>query len=45
MNIAIEYRERIDPSLFMPQVNWRNARNDRHRQLGATKPSVFETRS
>jgi UDP-sulfoquinovose synthase len=44
VNIAIEYRDRIDSSLFMPQVNWRNARNDRHRQLGATKPSITETR-
>ena len=43
MNIAIEYRDRIDTSLFMPQVNWRNARNDRHRQLGSTSPSVTET--
>ncbi|MGD0956121.1 MAG: NAD-dependent epimerase/dehydratase family protein [Candidatus Acidiferrales bacterium] len=43
LNIAIEYRDRIDASLFMPQVNWRNARNDRHRQLGATTPSVTET--
>jgi UDP-sulfoquinovose synthase len=45
MNIAIEYRDRIDSSLFMPQVNWRNARNDRHRQLGATAPAISETRS
>src|SRR5579875_1514578 len=27
MNIAIRYRERIDTSMFMPQVNWRNASN------------------
>jgi UDP-sulfoquinovose synthase len=45
MNIAIEYRDRIDSSLFMPQVNWRNARNDRHRQLGATAPAITEIRS
>ena len=45
MNIAIEYRDRIDLSLFMPQVNWRNARNDRRSQLGATTPSVSATRS
>ncbi|MBZ5695118.1 MAG: NAD-dependent epimerase/dehydratase family protein [Acidobacteriia bacterium] len=43
LNIAIEYRDRIDTSLFMPQVNWRNPRNDRHRQLGAASPSVTET--
>ena len=29
LNIAIKYRERIDPSVFMPQVNWRNAKNHR----------------
>jgi UDP-sulfoquinovose synthase len=35
VNIAIEYRDRIDPSLFMPQVNWRNATNERRRQTTA----------
>ena len=30
INIAIRYRDRIDPSQFLPTVNWRNARNDRH---------------
>ncbi|MGA3294747.1 MAG: NAD-dependent epimerase/dehydratase family protein [Candidatus Acidiferrales bacterium] len=33
MNIAIEYRSRIDTSLFLPRVNWRNATNDRRKQL------------
>jgi UDP-sulfoquinovose synthase len=31
MNIAIRYQDRIDTSLFMPQVQWRNARNERTR--------------
>jgi UDP-sulfoquinovose synthase len=31
-NIAIKYRDRIDPTQFLPTVNWRNARNDRHAQ-------------
>ena len=31
---AIEYRDRIDSSLFMPQVNWRNPTNDRRHRLG-----------
>jgi UDP-sulfoquinovose synthase len=35
INIAIEYRDRIDSSLFMPQVNWRNPNNDRRHPLGA----------
>jgi hypothetical protein len=35
VNIAVEYRDRVDHSLFLPQVNWRNATNDRRRQVGA----------
>ena len=35
INIAIEYRDRIDSALFMPQVNWRNPNNDRRHPLGA----------
>ncbi|MGH9715989.1 MAG: NAD-dependent epimerase/dehydratase family protein [Candidatus Acidiferrales bacterium] len=34
MNIAVRYRDRIDPSLFLPRVNWRNATSDRRRQFG-----------
>jgi UDP-sulfoquinovose synthase len=37
MNIAIRYRDRIDASTLLPQVNWRNAANDR---IVATAPSV-----
>jgi UDP-sulfoquinovose synthase len=29
MNIAIRYRDAIDTSLFLPRINWRNARNPR----------------
>jgi UDP-sulfoquinovose synthase len=29
LNIAIEYRERIDTSLLLPRINWRKSRNDR----------------
>ena len=32
MNIAVRYQDRIDTSLFMPQVQWRNARNQRTRR-------------
>jgi UDP-sulfoquinovose synthase len=32
MNIAIRYRDRIDTSLFLPQVQWRNTRNRPARQ-------------
>jgi UDP-sulfoquinovose synthase len=29
MNIALKYRDRIDPTIILPQVNWRETRNDR----------------
>jgi UDP-sulfoquinovose synthase len=32
LNIAVQYRDRIDQSLFMPQVDWRRPRNDRHKK-------------
>jgi UDP-sulfoquinovose synthase len=40
INIAIRYRDRIDPALFAPQVNWRNARNER--KLGAKQPLLVK---
>jgi len=30
LNIAQRYRDRIDQSMFIPRVDWRKARNDRH---------------
>jgi UDP-sulfoquinovose synthase len=37
MNIALRYRDRIDPTIILPQVNWREPRNDRrlHTSVGA----------
>lgn len=32
MNIAVQYKDRIDTSLLLPRVNWRCSRNDRRRQ-------------
>jgi len=29
LNISVQYRDRIDQALFMPQVNWRRHRNER----------------
>jgi len=29
INVALQYRERVDSSLFLPRVQWRNSRNDR----------------
>jgi UDP-sulfoquinovose synthase len=48
MNIAVKYRDRIDESLFLPQVNWRSPRNERKRNVprrdvvavGQTLPST-----
>jgi UDP-sulfoquinovose synthase len=34
MNIALRYRERVDTSMMMPKVNWRQTRNDRQTQTG-----------
>jgi UDP-sulfoquinovose synthase len=31
MNIAIRYKDRVDVSMMLPQVNWRNGTNDRKR--------------
>src|SRR6201997_509006 len=32
MNIALKYRDRGDPTIMLPQVNWRDPRNDRRLQ-------------
>ena len=32
MNITIKYRDRVDPTIMLPQVNWREPRNDRRIQ-------------
>jgi UDP-sulfoquinovose synthase len=36
VNIAIKYRDRVDALLMMPQVNWREPRNDRRLQISMT---------
>jgi UDP-sulfoquinovose synthase len=33
MNIAIRYRDNVDLSLMLPQVNWRQPKNERHVQI------------
>ncbi|HEV1285836.1 MAG TPA: UDP-sulfoquinovose synthase [Bryobacteraceae bacterium] len=35
MNIAMKYQDRVDRSLFLPQVNWRSSRNQRSRKAAA----------
>ncbi len=34
LNIALKYRERVDASVMLPQVNWRNPRNERRAPTG-----------
>jgi UDP-sulfoquinovose synthase len=38
MNIAVQYQDRVDISLFLPQINWKNPRNRRSRTL--TSPAA-----
>ncbi len=39
MNIAMKYQDRIDRSLFLPQVNWRSSRNELNRRAAAVSLS------
>src|ERR1700694_681706 len=46
MNIAIKYRDRVDVSLMLPQVNWREPKNDRRIQMSMpSKSSAPEPRA
>ena len=40
LNIAVRYRDRIDESLFPPQVDWRKATNARRRKASASTANV-----
>jgi ribosomal protein L32E len=41
MNIAIRYRDRVDSSMFLPQVNWRKPTNVRNlKPQAAPVPAV-----
>jgi len=40
MNIAMKYQDRVDRSLFMPQVNWRSSRNQRSRKTATALTTV-----
>jgi UDP-sulfoquinovose synthase len=40
MNIALRYRDRIDTSMFLPQVNWRKTSNERKQMRAAAAASV-----
>jgi UDP-sulfoquinovose synthase len=46
MNIAMKYRDRVDVSLMLPQVNWREPKNDRRIQMSMpSKPAAPEPRA
>ena len=40
MNIAMKYRDRVDVSLMLPQVNWRETKNDRRIQMSMPSKSA-----
>jgi len=42
MNIAIQYRDRIDKSLILPRVNWRCPNNDRRQQPAGQEAVQFD---
>jgi len=41
INIALRYQDRIDPGLLAPQVNWRQARNERRVAGGKFKKEAL----
>jgi UDP-sulfoquinovose synthase len=41
VNIAVKYRDRVDPALMLPQVNWREPKNERHIQIGTAAKSAL----
>jgi UDP-sulfoquinovose synthase len=42
MNVALQYRERIDASVMLPQINWRQPRNQRRSQSSREPVAVVE---
>jgi UDP-sulfoquinovose synthase len=45
INIAIRYKDHIDPSQFLPTVNWRNAKNERHVEKPHPQPQPVLAKS
>ncbi len=43
INIALRYRDRINPAMFAPQVNWRSARNERRNLTIASQEAILTT--
>src|SRR5260370_471582 len=45
MNIAMKYRDRVDATLMLPQVNWREPKNDRRMHVSMpTKSPASDSR-
>jgi UDP-sulfoquinovose synthase len=42
MNVALQYRDRIDASVMLPQINWRQPRNQRRVQASREPVAVVE---
>jgi UDP-sulfoquinovose synthase len=42
VNIAMQYRDRVDTSMLLPQVNWREAANERRRPVSAIAGESLE---
>jgi UDP-sulfoquinovose synthase len=45
LNITVRYRDRVDISLFQPQVNWKNARNRRSRTPTPRAVAALESKN
>jgi UDP-sulfoquinovose synthase len=43
MNVALKYRDRIDPAVMLPRINWRQPRNERRVQTSREAVPVVET--
>jgi UDP-sulfoquinovose synthase len=43
LNITVKYQDRVDISLFLPQVDWKNPRNRRSRALSPRVAAASET--
>src|SRR5579863_6702353 len=44
MNTALKYQDRVDASNFLPQVNWRNPRNERRKTSPAAVQAAVSAR-
>jgi UDP-sulfoquinovose synthase len=45
MNVALEYRDRIDAAVMLPRINWRQPRNERRAQSSREPAPLVEASS